>query len=86
MIELRSVFVFPKRKFGFMGIRNVSNDPDSEKYLADVLSDFIVPGGKITLDPLIKKVNGGKSYRFKMTRRRKAKIKELQRSGTRYVE
>lgn len=86
MIDDRAVFILPLRRFGYMRIGNVGSDPGSSKYNARVQDDFLVPGGKFYLDPLIKKVNGNKDYRFKMIRPLHDRLRDNKHKGVRYVE
>jgi len=86
MIDDRAVFVFPVHKFGFMRIGDIGNDPGGDKYTKRIEDDFLVPGGKLVLDPIIRKVNGDKHYRFKMVRPLHDRLRQNKFNGLRYVE
>jgi hypothetical protein len=86
MIDDRAVFLLPVKRFGFMRIGDIGRDPGAERYNARIQDDFMVPGGKIHLDPLIKKINGGKDYRFKMIRPLHERLRENKYKGVRYVK
>lgn len=69
-----------------MRIGDIGNDPGGNKYNKRIQDDFLVPGGKVHLDPLIRRVNGGKDYRFKMIQPLLKRLRNNKIKGTRYVE
>jgi hypothetical protein len=86
MIDDRAVFVFPLQRFGFMRIGDIGNDPGGERYFKRIEDDFLIPGGKIHVDQMIRKLNGNKDYRFKMVRPLHDRLRENRYKGVRYVE
>lgn len=86
MIEDRVSFVFPRRRSGYMYLGNINNEPGSERYESHVFNDFKIVGGKIANSSITKRLNGQKTYRFKMTREWIGKLRSAQYSGKQYVE
>lgn len=86
MIMDRSVFIFPAHSFGYMRIGDIGKDAASKDLFKRVEDDFMIPGGRIYTREMIKKVNGGKTYRFKMVTPLLQMLREEQHKGKRYVE
>lgn len=84
MVENNAVFVLPRQNFGFMRIGDVARDGD--KTALDVRNDFLYFGGRITLDDIVRRCNGDRIFRFKLTRPRSNRLRELVEIGHRYAE
>lgn len=84
MVERNNTFVFPRREFGFMYIGNVRRLSPHYPYV--VRFDGFMPGGRVVLSNKIRQINRGRFYRFKLIRRRHARIMRLMENGHRYVD
>lgn len=86
MVERADVFVLPRKDFGVMRIGDISNDAGGFRYIGMVNHNFRYFGGKLFLDKIIRRVNGGKLYRFKMVRPLHQRLLDRINEGVTYAE